>query len=344
LFIDTAKISIKGGDGGNGIVAFQREKFVPFGGPSGGDGGDGGSVILLCDRSLRTLVDFRYKTHFKAMRGMHGQGDNKSGKSGDDILVRVPPGTIVRNAETSDLLWELVNDGEQVVAAKGGRAGRGNARFATSTNQAPRYSESGKPAEERWIYLELKLLADAGLVGLPNAGKSTLLSRVSAARPKIADYPFTTLEPNLGVVDLGDGKSFVLVDIPGLIEGAHAGKGLGHEFLRHIERTKVLVFLVDVSGFEGRDPVEDYFTLRRELELYDRALVERPFVIAANKMDLPESRPHLERLRPAVGEGIEVYPISAVTGEGVQDLMRAVGLKIDAVELNTSVGIMNRSI
>ncbi len=339
MFIDTAKINIKGGDGGNGIVAFQREKYVPFGGPSGGDGGDGGSVILMCDRSLRTLVDFRYKTHFKATRGMHGQGDNKSGKSGDDLVVRVPPGTIVRDAETSEMLWELTNDGDRVVVAKGGKGGKGNARFATPTNQAPRYSESGKPAEERWIYLELKLLADAGLVGLPNAGKSTLLSRVSAARPKIADYPFTTLQPNLGVVDLKEGKSFVLVDIPGLIEGAHAGKGLGHEFLRHIERTRVLVLLVDVSGFEGRDPVDDYRTLRRELELYDPALVERPFVVAANKMDLPESGPNLDRLRSALGREVEIFPISAVTGHGIQDLMRAVGRRIEAAESNATVGI-----
>jgi GTP-binding protein len=343
LFIDTAKIFIKGGDGGKGIVAFQREKYVPFGGPSGGDGGDGGSVVMLCDRGLRTLVDFRYRTQFKAGRGMHGQGDNKFGKSGDDVVVRVPPGTIIKDAETGDILWELMGDGERVVAAKGGKSGRGNARFATSTNQAPRYSESGKPGEERWIHLELKTLADAGLVGLPNAGKSTLLSRVSAARPKIADYPFTTLEPNLGVVDLGEGKSFVLVDIPGLIEGAHAGKGLGHEFLRHVERTRVLIHLVDASGFEGRDPVEDYRTLRSELALYDPALAERPFIVAANKIDLPESRPNFERLRSAVAEGVEVFAVSAVTGEGIRELMRAVSRKIDASELNTNPVIRNNS-
>lgn len=323
MFIDTAKIFVKGGDGGNGIVAFRREKYVPFGGPSGGDGGDGGSVYLEADEHLATLIDFKYKTHFVAQRGAHGQGDNKSGKKGEDLVVRVPPGTVVKDAETGEVLFELLKHGDRVNVAPGGKGGRGNQWFATPTNQAPRYAEEGKPGVERWIKLELKVFADVGLVGFPNVGKSTLLSRVSAARPKIADYPFTTLQPNLGVVNLGEGRSFVLVDIPGLIEGAHSGKGLGHEFLRHVERTRVLVHVIDVSGYEGRDPVEDYHTILKELELYSPELARRPMIVAANKMDVPSSKENLERLVRAVGERVEIYPISAVTGEGVKELMEA---------------------
>ena len=331
MFRDTAKIWVKGGDGGNGIIAFQHEKYVAFGGPSGGDGGHGGSVILQADRSLRTLIDFKYKTRFGARRGMHGEGDNKTGKSGEDMIVKLPPGTVIRDAETSEVLWELLKDGDSVVAGAGGKGGKGNARFATSTNQAPRYSEPGTPGVERLIFLELKLLADAGLVGFPNAGKSTLLSRVSAARPKIADYPFTTLEPNLGVVDLGEGRSFVLVDIPGLIEGAHAGKGLGHEFLRHVERTRVLVHMLDVSGSEGRDPLDDFRVITSEIRLYSEELATHPVIVAANKMDLPGAEENLVRVQQALGS-VMVYPISAVTGRGIRELMTAISARLAVLD------------
>lgn len=323
MFVDSAKIHVKGGDGGNGIVAFQREKYVPYGGPSGGDGGHGGSVIFRANPNLRTLVDFKYRVHFKAERGMHGEGDNRTGKSGDDLIVDVPPGTLVKDAETGELIAELLAPGDQAVVAQGGRGGRGNQHFATSRNKAPRRSEPGVPGEERWLVLELKLLADVGLTGFPNVGKSTLLARVSAARPKIADYPFTTIDPNLGVVSLGEGRSFVLVDIPGLIEGAHSGRGLGHKFLRHVERTRVLIHVLDMSGSEGRDPLEDFDVINEELRAYNPELGERPMLIAANKMDLPGSERNLERLRQKIGGGIEIHPVSAVTGKGVRELMLA---------------------
>jgi GTPase len=329
LFIDTAKIYVKAGDGGNGIIAFQHEAYVPFGGPSGGDGGHGGSVIFRADKNLRTLIDFKYKTRFIGKRGMHGEGDNRTGKSGEDTYVVVPPGTIVKDAETGEPLFELINDKQEIVVARGGKGGKGNARFATPTNQAPRYSEPGTPGKELTIVLELKLLADVGLVGFPNAGKSTILSRVSAARPKIADYPFTTLEPNLGVVNLGEGVSFVLVDIPGLIEGAHEGRGLGHEFLRHIERTRVLIHVIDMAGVEGRDPVEDYQVISDELRLHNPVLITRPLIIAANKMDLPGSQDNLDRLKATLPAGTEVYAISAVTGAGVTELMYAAARKLE---------------
>lgn len=321
MFYDKAKVFVKGGDGGNGAVAFRREKYVPLGGPSGGDGGRGGTVIFAVDEGLRTLVDFRYQRHYKADRGEHGQGKGMHGRGAEDTLIRVPVGTIIKDSETGELIADMVENGQQVIVAAGGRGGRGNPRFASATNKAPRVAEKGEPGAERWVNLELKLLADVGLVGFPNAGKSTIISRISAAKPKIADYPFTTLVPNLGVVRMPDGDSFVVADIPGLIEGAHQGAGLGHEFLRHIERTSVLVHVVDMAGSDGRIPVEDFETINRELEAYNAVLAKRPQVIAANKMDLPEAVANLEEFKSRLGEKYEIYPVSAVTGEGLEPLL-----------------------
>lgn len=327
MFVDQAKIYVKGGDGGNGIVAFRREKYVPMGGPSGGDGGRGGHVIFQADEGLRTLMDFKYKKHFKAPRGSHGGGKNMHGASGEDLLVKVPPGTLVKDLDTGDILADLVAHGQQQIVAGGGRGGRGNARFANPTNKAPSISENGAPGEERWLLLELKVLADVGLVGFPNAGKSTLISRISAARPKIADYPFTTLTPNLGVVQTRDGESFVVADIPGLIEGAHEGAGLGHDFLRHVERTRVLLYVLDAAQTEGRDVLEDYEVLRRELVRYQSKLPDRPYLVVANKMDLPEARQNLERLSKQFGE--KLLPISAATGEGIELLIERARVLLD---------------
>lgn len=321
MFYDTAKIYVKGGDGGNGCVAFRREKYVPEGGPAGGDGGRGGNVILRVDPGLRTLVDFRYHRHYKAERGQHGMGKNMHGRQGEDLVLRVPPGTVVRDVGTGEIIADLVLAGQETVVARGGRGGRGNARFVTPVNKAPRMAEKGEPGQERWLELELKLLADVGLVGFPNAGKSTLISRVSAARPKIADYPFTTIAPNLGVVRVDEGRSFVMADIPGLIESAHTGAGLGYQFLRHTERTRLLVHVLDTAGTEGRDPVKDFDTINRELALYDPALAARPMVVAANKMDLPGAQENLTRLRQALGDGYEIFPISALSGEGLSPLI-----------------------
>lgn len=323
MFVDRVKIFVKGGDGGNGAVSFRREKYVPLGGPDGGDGGRGGSVILTVDPGLRTLLDFRYQQHIRAGRGSHGQGSNRHGRNSEDMIVRVPPGTQVRDAESGELLADLTEEGQSFVVARGGRGGRGNARFAGPTNKAPRFAEKGEPGEERWVWLELKLIADVGLVGFPNAGKSTLLSRVTAARPKIADYPFTTLSPNLGVVEIDGVEPFVLADIPGLISGAHQGVGLGHDFLRHVERTAMLIHVVDAAGADGRDPVEDYQQINRELELYNPRLAQLPQVVAANKMDLPQAKEGFEALQREIGKG-KVFPISAVTGEGVRELFLAV--------------------
>lgn len=324
MFYDRAKIYVRGGDGGNGCVAFRREKYVPEGGPWGGDGGRGGDVIFRGDGGLRTLVDFRYKRHYKADRGQHGRGKNMHGRSAEDLVIRVPPGTVIKDEETGQVLADIVADGQEVVVAKGGRGGRGNTRFAGPRNKAPAMAEKGEPGQERWVILELKLLADVGLVGFPNAGKSTLIARVSAAQPKIADYPFTTLVPNLGVVSLGEGQSFVMADIPGLIEGAHTGAGLGHDFLRHVERTRVLVHVLDTAGTEGRDPLEDFRVINRELQLYNESLAGRPQVVAANKIDLPASNANLERLRQELGDDYEIFPVSAVTGEGVWELVNRV--------------------
>jgi len=321
MFYDRAKVYVKGGDGGNGAVAFRREKYVPLGGPSGGDGGNGGNVVFVADEGLRTLVDFRYQRHYKAERGQHGQGKGMHGKNAADLVVRVPVGTVIKDADTGEFIADMTADGQRVVVAAGGRGGRGNARFAGAANKAPRLAEKGEPGEERWIEMELKLLADVGLVGFPNAGKSTLISRISAAKPKVADYPFTTLVPNLGVVRMPDGSSFVVADIPGLIEGAHQGAGLGHEFLRHIERTRVLIHVVDMAGPEGRDPLEDFRTVNRELKAYNPKLARRPQVAAANKMDLPDAEDNLKRFKAEFGDSHEIFPISAVTGEGIDSLL-----------------------
>ncbi|HHV65137.1 MAG TPA: GTPase ObgE [Peptococcaceae bacterium] len=323
MFYDRSKIYVKAGDGGSGAVSFRREKYVPLGGPDGGDGGRGGDIVLLADEGLRTLVDFRYKRHYKAERGEHGQGKDKHGKSGEDLILRIPVGTVVIDEATGEILADLTKHGQKVVIAKGGRGGRGNARFISNTNKAPTVAEKGEPGEERWLLLELKLLADVGLVGFPNVGKSTLISRVSAARPKIANYHFTTLVPNLGVVKVGD-ESFVMADIPGIIEGAHTGAGLGHEFLRHIERTRLLLHILDISGSEGRNPLEDFEIINKELKEYSPALAERKMLVVANKMDVPGATENLPKLKEALQDRYEIFPISAVTGEGIKELLHRI--------------------
>ncbi len=321
MFFDEAKIYVKAGNGGNGCVSFRREKFVPFGGPDGGDGGKGGDVYLIADPHLNTLIHFKKRSHFKAESGQHGRGKKQAGKSGEDLYIPVPLGTVVRDANTGEFIADLVEPGQKVLVAKGGRGGRGNAAFATPVNQTPRFAEKGEPGEERWLYLELKLIADAGIVGVPNAGKSTLLAAVTAARPKIAPYPFTTLEPNLGVVTVGD-YDFVLADIPGLIEGAHKGAGLGHKFLRHIERTRVIIHLLDGLSI---NPLKDFEVINQELALFSESLASKPQIVAFNKMDIPEVREKWPQVRDSFVEaGYGVYPISAATGEGVWELMKAV--------------------
>ncbi len=332
MFIDEAKIFVKAGDGGNGVVSFFRAKYIPKGGPDGGDGGRGGSVVLEVDEGLRTLMDFRYQRHFKATRGQHGQGGNKKGKDGGDIILKVPAGTLVKGEE-GNILADLTDPGERAVVAKGGMGGRGNAHFATPTRRSPSFAEKGEPGEERWIILELRLLADVGLVGLPNVGKSTLISRISAARPKIADYPFTTLVPNLGVVSLSDGRSFVVADIPGLIKGAHMGKGLGHGFLKHIERTGVIVHILDLAALEGRSPIADFEDLNHELELYDPELAARPQIVVGNKVDLPEAQQNIAQVGEyMMQKEIPFYPISAAVGTGMDRLLYAVADMLDSVE------------
>ena len=327
MFIDEAKIHVAGGDGGNGCVAFRREKFVPRGGPSGGDGGRGGGVYLASSEHLNTLLKFRYKREFAAERGRHGEGSNRHGRDGEDLVIEVPVGTIVYDEASGEKVWDFNAPGQRLLASQGGRGGRGNARFATSTHQAPRKAEQGRPGEVRDLKLELKLLADVGLVGFPNAGKSTLISRLSAARPKIADYPFTTLEPHLGVVALDRDRTFVMADIPGLIEGAHLGKGLGVQFLKHIERTRLLLHLIDVSETaspEGADPAEDYRVLRAELESFSPALTTKPMLLVASKVDVKGDGQRLAALRRfAKQQGKPLYEISGVTGEGLEDLKRA---------------------
>lgn len=332
MFVDQVKIFVKGGDGGNGIVAFRREKFVPRGGPAGGDGGRGGDVIFRVDPGLRTLMDFRYQKHFKAKRGENGRSKGQHGANADHLIVRVPPGTVIRNADGNELIADLIEEGQEVIVARGGRGGRGNVRFATSVNPAPQIAENGAPGEEKWIELELKLLADVGLIGYPSVGKSTLLSAVSAARPKIAAYHFTTLSPNLGVVRLKDGRSFVMADLPGLIEGAHAGVGLGHQFLRHVERTKILVHVLDIAGTEGRDPYEDFEQINLELAQYRQDLSQRPQIIAANKMDLPDAEEKLTEFKRQLQTPIEIYPISAVTGKGLDKLLYGIMECLEKVE------------
>lgn len=333
MFYDYAKVNVKAGDGGNGIVAFRREKYVPKGGPAGGDGGKGGSIILRADEGLRTLIDFRYQTHYKGKRGDHGSGAKQHGRSADDIVLRVPVGTVVRDADTKKLLGDLRHHGQEIVVAQGGRGGRGNARFVSSTHRAPAFAENGEKGEERWITLELKLLADVGLVGFPNVGKSTIISRVSAAKPKIANYHFTTLEPNLGMVRVDAGRSFVIADVPGLVEGAAEGAGLGHRFLRHVERTRVLVHVVDLSGSEGRDPLEDLAVIRGELERYAPQLNEKPMVIVANKVDLMSDDDRdaaLARLSEAYPD-VRIFPMSAATDSDLNELVYHLADILDAI-------------
>lgn len=322
MFIDKARIYVEAGNGGDGMSSFRREKFVEKGGPNGGNGGRGGSVILRAVNNLNTLVDFRYKRKFIAKPGDKGGLSNMTGRRGEDVIIHVPQGTAVRDDETNILIADLTEEGQEFVAARGGRGGKGNACYATSTNRTPTFAEKGEPGTKGWLRLELKLLADVGLVGYPSVGKSSIISRVSAAKPEIAAYHFTTLTPVLGVVRLSEEQSFVLADIPGLIEGASQGVGLGHDFLRHIERTKVLLHVVDVSGCEGRDPIEDFATINRELEAYSAKLAKRKQLVVANKMDLPDSEENFEKLAAHVtAKGCEIYKASAATGEGLQELM-----------------------
>jgi GTP-binding protein len=337
MFIDHAKIFVQAGAGGNGCVSFRREKYVPHGGPDGGDGGDGGSVFLEVTPSLSTLSPFRTRRHFRAGRGQHGRGSNQAGKAGKDLLMLVPPGTTV--AEGDLTLADLTQAGTRWMAAKGGRGGRGNSHFASSTHQTPMEAETGEAGQERWLTLELKLLAEVGLIGFPNVGKSTLISRISAARPKIADYPFTTLTPNLGVVDLGDFRTFVVADIPGLIEGAHAGHGLGIRFLRHVERTRLLVHLIDPLAQPDRDPLKDWEVINRELKEYKAGLEKKPQIVVANKMD---AQPGRERLRSLEGEcrkrKLPFLCISAVSGEGLDRLTETIWRELIPLRKETQAG------
>ncbi|MFQ5731984.1 MAG: GTPase ObgE [Planctomycetaceae bacterium] len=326
MFADCVSIYCKAGDGGNGCLSFRREAHVPRGGPDGGDGGRGGDVVVRASENVGSLVHIVGHKHWRAERGRHGEGSLRTGKSGEDAVIEVPPGTIVRDADRGHLLRDLTADGEQVVVARGGTGGKGNKRFATATNRVPRECEDGTPGEERNVLLELKLIADVGLIGKPNAGKSTLLSRLSRAHPKIADYPFTTKFPNLGLVRVGFDHQFVIADIPGLIEGAHAGVGLGHEFLKHVERTRLLVHLVEPSPMDGGDPTENYKAIHEELALYDATLLERPEIICVTKCELPDAPAALELFREEVGK--PALPISAVTGKGLPELIAAILRKL----------------
>jgi len=341
MFVDEVDIHVAAGDGGRGCLAFRREKRVPRGGPSGGDGGHGGSVYIVASPHTNTLINYRFHPEFTAERGEHGQGSNKTGHTGADLELAVPIGTLVFEKDEHDpgaplkLLADLATDGQRVLVAKGGRGGLGNAHFASSTNRAPRKVQPGEPGEEKLLRLEMRLLADVGLVGFPNAGKSTLIARISAARPKIADYPFTTLTPNLGVVGLSDDRSFVVADVPGLIEGAHRGLGLGHQFLRHLQRTKLLVHLVDVSGASGRNPVDDLDTVRRELELYRPELAGKPQLVAANKIDALEDEERVKELaKRAKALKLRFFRISGATGEGIPELLEAMWRGLDQSRLN----------
>lgn len=322
MFIDFAEIYIKAGDGGDGAVSFRREKYIPNGGPDGGDGGKGGNVIFRADPGLRTLLDFRYKRKYIADRGENGSKRNRSGKGGNDLVVRVPSGTIVKEKETGRIIADISEDNQEEIIAKGGKGGAGNQHFATPTRQVPNFARNGMPGKEYTVVLELKLIADVGLLGFPNVGKSTLLSVVSAARPKIANYHFTTLSPNLGVVSLGEGSSFVIADIPGLIEGAHEGAGLGHNFLRHVERTKLLIHVIDIAETDGREAISDFDIINRELELYNPEIAKRPQIIAANKIDTLADTKKLEEFKQEMeGRGYKVFAISAATKQGVNELM-----------------------
>ncbi|PYN92227.1 MAG: GTPase ObgE [Candidatus Rokuibacteriota bacterium] len=325
MFVDEIEIFVKGGDGGAGCVSFRREKYVPYGGPDGGDGGHGGSVWLEADPALTTLLDYHYKRHYQAERGQHGKGANRHGAGGDDLTLRVPVGTVVSDRESDETLGDLTGPGQRILVQAGARGGRGNARFASATNRAPRKADLGRPGDGRWLRLELKLLADVGVIGFPNAGKSTLVSRVSAATPKIADYPFTTTTPQLGIVRVDVHSSFVIADLPGLIPGAAEGKGLGHQFLRHTERTRLLLHVLDLDPQSGRDPLDDLRVIDEELARYSESLAARPQIIVPNKIDLPEAAPRREAVeRFCASRGLPVMPISAATGRGLTELMNAV--------------------
>jgi GTP-binding protein len=329
MFIDEVKISVQSGHGGAGCVSFRREKYIPRGGPDGGDGGKGGDVVVEVCGSISTLLDLRQRPHLKAGRGGHGMGKDRHGAGGKNLRIPVPPGTVIKDAETGEILADLTEPGERVVLLKGGRGGQGNARFATSTNKAPKFAQPGEPGEERTLKLELKLLADVGLFGFPSVGKSSFITRISAARPKIADYPFTTLTPHLGVVSYKNYRSFVVADIPGLIEGAHQGAGLGHRFLKHVERTRLLLHILDLSWMPERDPIREYEALNRELRLFDEELARKPQIVVVNKIDLPHVRDNLLSVAPYFEKsGIRVHPVSSVTGEGVPALLDAIAERL----------------
>ena len=322
MLIDSAKIFIKSGNGGNGAVSFHREKYIAAGGPDGGDGGKGGDIIFIVDEGIRTLADFRYKRQYKAEPGQDGGAANCTGRNAENLIVKVPPGTLVKDDETGMIIADLTKPGQAFIAAKGGKGGKGNQHFATSTRQVPNFAKTGDLGEEKWVRLELKLLADVGLIGYPNVGKSTILSMVSAAKPKIANYHFTTLDPNLGVVSIEEGSSFIIADIPGLIEGAHEGIGLGHEFLKHVERTKLLIHVVDVASIEERDPIKDFEVINEELEKYNPTLASKPQIVAANKTDIPQAAEHLGKFTKELeARGYKVFPISAATNSGLKELM-----------------------
>jgi len=329
-FIDEAIITVQSGDGGKGCVSFRREKFIPLGGPDGGDGGKGGDIVFKTTSRKRTLYQFRFQKHFKAKNGSHGQGKKKTGKNGQDLVIELPPGTLITDADTGQVITDLIECGEAVVLAKGGRGGQGNTRFKTSTNRAPRFAQPGEPGETKTLRLELKLLADVGIIGLPNAGKSTLITAVSSARPKIGNYPFTTLFPSLGVVQTGWAEPFVVADIPGLIEGAHKGTGLGIRFLRHIERTRILVHLIDVSAMDTDNPLNAYNTVNKELAMYNQELTEKPQIVVLNKMDLPDVREVAKKFQAAIKEK-QVILISALTGQGIENLKSKIIQLLDSL-------------
>lgn len=333
MFVDEVKIFVKAGDGGKGCISFRREKYVPKGGPDGGDGGDGGDIIIRASEDLNTLLDLKYQQHYRARKGENGMGRNMHGRDGPDVLIPVPVGSVVKDFESGEIIADLTEDGMEVIAAKGGRGGKGNAHFVSSTRQTPRFAQPGEEGEERGLILELKLLADVGLIGMPNAGKSTLLTAISSARPKIAPYPFTTLSPVLGVVRYREFRSFVVADIPGLIEEAHKGAGLGFQFLRHIERTSILVHLVDISEESTGDPVENFRAINREISLYSPSLTKRHQVVTPNKIDIIGKGDKLLRLKDfCEREGYKVFPISALTGEGIEDLLSYLSLKVDELK------------
>lgn len=331
MFVDQVKVYVKAGDGGNGLASFRREKYVPFGGPSGGDGGDGADVVFEVDEGLSTLMDFRYQRHFKAKRGENGMSKGQHGKNAEPMILKVPPGTTIKDDTTGEVLADLTENKQQAIICKGGRGGRGNIRFASAKNPAPEIAENGEPGIERDIVIELKVMADVGLVGFPSVGKSTLLSVVSAARPKIADYHFTTLQPNLGMVETEDHRSFVMADLPGLIQGASEGVGLGHQFLRHIERTRLIVHIIDMAATEGRDPYEDFVTINEELRAYDETLLDRPQIIVANKMDIPEAEEQLAFFKEQLTEEYPIYPISTITRQGLRELLFEIADQLDKI-------------